>query len=153
MTLKTYKAKRNFKKTTEPSSRTPMARKKSKGKIFVIHKHDATHLHYDLRLEMDGVLKSWAVPKEPPREKGTKRLGIQVEDHPLGYATFKGRIPEGLYGAGTVEIWDSGSYELKNKDEKKIELVLRGKKMKGNYVLVKTSYGNKPEKSWLFFKI
>jgi len=102
---------------------------------------------------MNGVLKSWAVPKEPPREKGTKRLAIQVEDHPLGYATFKGRIPEGLYGAGTVEIWDNGIYELKNKDEKKIEFKLNGKKLKGNYVLIKTSYGNKPEKSWLFFKI
>ncbi len=149
MSLKTYKAKRNLKKSGEPEARV----KKSKGKIFVIHKHDASHLHWDLRLEMNGTLKSWAVPKEPPTEKGIKRLAIMVEDHPLEYATFKGRIPEGLYGAGTVEIWDNGTYELKNKDEKKIELVLHGKKMKGNYVLVKTKYGNKPEKSWLFFKV
>ncbi len=149
MTLKQYKAKRNLKKSGEPEARV----KKSKGKIFVIHKHDASHLHWDLRLEMSGVLKSWAVPKEPPREKGTKRLAIQVEDHPLGYATFHGRIPEPHYGAGTVEIWDNGTYELKEKDDKKIEFKLNGKKMKGNYVLVKTKYGNKPEKSWLFFKV
>ncbi len=102
---------------------------------------------------MSGVLKSWAVPKEPPKSKGVKRLAIQVEDHPLGYATFHGRIPEPHYGAGTVEIWDNGIYELKEKDDKKIEFKLNGKKMKGNYVLVKTKYGSKPEKSWLFFKI
>ena len=149
MTLKQYKAKRNLKKSGEPEGKL----KKSKGKIFVVHKHDATHLHYDLRLEMDGVLKSWAVPKEPPKTKGIKRLAIQVEDHPLQYATFKGKIPEGLYGAGTVEIWDKGTYNLKNKDEKKIEFKLKGKKLKGGYVLIKTNYGNKPEKSWLFFRV
>ena len=149
MTLEQYKAKRNLKKSGEPEARV----RKSKGKIFVIHKHDASHLHWDLRLEMNGVLKSWAVPKEPPKSKGVKRLAIQVEDHPLGYAKFKGRIPEGLYGAGTVEIWDNGTYELKDKDDKKIEFKMNGKKLKGNYVLVKTKYGNKPEKSWLFFKV
>jgi len=98
-------------------------------------------------------LKSWAVPKEPPKSKGVKRLAIQVEDHPLEYAKFHGRIPEGLYGAGTVEIWDKGVYDLKNKDNKKIEVNLKGKKLKGKYVLIKTRYGNKPEKSWLFFKV
>lgn len=149
MTLEQYKAKRNLKKSGEPEA----AIKKSKGKIFVIHKHDASHLHYDLRLEMNGVLKSWAVPKEPPKKEGIKRLAIMVEDHPLEYAKFKGTIPEGHYGAGTVEIWDNGTYELKEKDDKKIEFKLNGKKMKGNYVLVKTKYGNKPEKSWLFFKV
>ena len=153
MSLKTYKAKRKFsgkEKTTEPEGK--ISKSKSK-KIFVIHKHNASHLHWDLRLEMDGVLKSWAVPKEPPTEKGTKRLAILVEDHPLEYAKFHGTIPEGHYGAGTVEIWDSGTYELKEKDKKKIEFTLFGKKMKGNFVLVKTRYGNKPEKSWLFFKV
>ncbi len=149
MTLRQYKQKRNLKKSGEPEAKI----KESKGKIFVIHKHDASHLHWDLRLEMNGVLKSWAVPKEPPRTKGTKRLAIMVEDHPLGYATFHGTIPEGHYGAGTVEIWDSGTYELKEKDDKKIEFKMNGKKMKGNYVLIKTKYGNKPEKSWLFFKV
>jgi DNA ligase D-like protein (predicted 3'-phosphoesterase) len=149
MALEQYKAKRNLKKSGEPEARV----RKSKGKIFVVHKHDATHLHWDLRLEMDGVLKSWAVPKPPPESKGVKRLAIQVEDHPLAYAKFKGKIPEGLYGAGKVEIWDNGTYELKEKDEKKIEFKLNGKKMKGNYVLVKTKYGGKPERSWLFFKV
>jgi len=149
MPLKKYKQKRDFKKTTEPRGKL----KKSKGRIYVIHKHDASHLHWDLRLEMDGVLKSWAVPKEPPKSKGVKRLAIQVEDHPLEYAKFHGRIPEGLYGAGTVEIWDKGTYDLKNKDNKKIEVNLKGKKLKGKYVLIKTKYGNKPEESWLFFKV
>ena len=121
-------------------------------KIFVIHKHHASHLHWDLRLEMDGVLKSWAVPKEPPKTKGIKRLAIQVEDHSLSYANFEGIIPEGNYGAGKVEIWDNGIYELLNKDPKKIEINLHGKKLKGKYVLVKTKYG-KNKKSWLFMKI
>jgi len=101
---------------------------------------------------MDGVLKSWAIPKEPPKDK-TKRLAIQVEDHPVEYAKFKGTIPEGNYGAGKVEIWDKGTYELKERTENKIEFILHGKKLKGNFVLVKTRYGSKPEKSWLFFKV
>lgn len=153
MSLKTYKEKRTFKgtnKTSEPEGKI----KNSKGKkIFVIHKHHASHLHYDLRLEIDGVLASWAVPKEPPTIKGVKRLAVHVEDHPLQYASFKGTIPEGHYGAGTVEIWDNGTYELKNKDEKKIEFTLNGKKLNGSFVLVKTKYGSKPDKSWLWFKV
>ena len=156
MTLTRYKQKRKFTKTTEPRG------KLLKGKLseenrrlsrFVIHKHHASHLHWDLRLEMNGVLKSWAVPKEPPETKNVKRLAIKVEDHPLEYAKFHGVIPEGNYGAGKVEIWDSGKYELKEKDSKKIEFTLHGKKLKGNYVLVKTNYGSKPEKSWLWFKV
>tara|TARA_B100001971_G_C18047162_1_gene460809 strand:- start:485 stop:793 length:309 start_codon:yes stop_codon:yes gene_type:complete len=102
---------------------------------------------------MNGVLKSWAVPKEPPKTKGVKRLAIQTEDHPLGYEKFEGEISEGQYGAGKVKIWDSGTYELKDRDDKKIEIIIHGKKLKGNYVLVKTHYGSKPEKSWLFMKI
>ncbi len=121
--------------------------------IFVIHEHHATHLHYDLRLEMNSVLKSWALPKSPPIKKGIKRLAIQVEDHALSYAKFEGKIPEGQYGAGIVKIWDKGKYDLIEKDSKKIVFELHGKKLKGKYCLVKTSYGNKPEKSWLFFKI
>ena len=121
--------------------------------IFVIHKHFASHLHWDLRLEMDGVLKSWAVPKEPPKNKTEKRLAIQVEDHPLGYAKFKGIIPEGNYGAGKVEIWDKGKYVLIERTPKKILFELNGKKLKGNYVLIKTHYGSKPEKSWLWFRV
>ncbi|MEX0920936.1 MAG: DNA polymerase ligase N-terminal domain-containing protein [Candidatus Pacearchaeota archaeon] len=153
MTLKEYKQKRKFsgkEKTNEPKIKKA---KSSKKPIFVIHKHHASHLHWDLRLEMNGVLKSWAVPKQPPKAKGTKRLAIHVEDHPLSYADFEGTIPKGNYGAGKVEIWDSGFYELKDKDKKKIEIVFHGKKIKGDYVLIKTNYGNKPEKSWLFFKV
>lgn len=122
-------------------------------KIFVVHRHEASHLHWDLRLEMNGVLKSWAVPKEPPKTKSEKRLAIQVEDHPLSYANFEGIIPEGSYGAGKVKIWDNGKYELISKDSKKIEVKFHGRKLKGNYVLVKTHYGSKPEKSWLFMKV
>lgn len=121
--------------------------------IFVIHKHYASHLHWDFRLEIKGVLKSWAIPKQPPRTKKVKRLAIQVEDHPLEYSKFKGEIPEGHYGAGKVEIWDSGTYELIEKTKNKIMFELHGKKLKGKYVLVKTNYGSKPEKSWLWFKV
>jgi len=101
---------------------------------------------------MNGVLKSWAIPKEPPMEKRIKRLAVMTEDHPIGYEKFHGEIPKGEYGAGKVEIWDKGTYELKTSNSKKIEIIIHGKKLKGNYVLVKTNYGKKPEKSWLFFK-
>lgn len=151
MSLKEYKKKRDFTKTKEPKAKIKSS--KNRKPIFVIHFHRASHDHYDLRLEMNGVLRSWAVPKEPPKEKGTKRLAILVEDHPLQYASFEGLIPEGNYGAGKVEIWDHGTYELLEKDEKKIEVFFHGKKLKGKYVLIKTHYGNKPEKSWLFFKV
>lgn len=120
--------------------------------IFVIHKHFASHLHWDLRLEMDGVLKSWAVPKEPPTKKGIKRLAIQVEDHSLNYAGFEGEIPEGMYGAGKVEIWDAGYYELEDIKKNKIVFDLHGKKLKGKYALIKTKYG-KNKNGWLFFRI
>jgi DNA ligase D-like protein (predicted 3'-phosphoesterase) len=150
MSLETYNKKRNFKETTEPKG---VSKKSSNKLIFVVHNHFSKNHHYDLRLEMNGALASWAVPKEPPTEKGTKRLAVQVEDHPLSYATFKGTIPEGNYGAGKVEIWDNGTYELKFQDEKKIEFELNGKKLNGDYVLIKTSYGSKPEKSWLWFKV
>jgi len=159
MALKQYKAKRKFSKTPEPegkpASAPSIARKsiKTKKQMFVIHKHLASHLHWDLRLEMNGVLKSWAIPKEPPEKKGIKRLAIEVEDHPIEYANFQGTIPEGQYGAGKVEIWDKGTYELKEKAKDKIEFLLFGKRLKGNFVLVKTNYGAKPEKSWLFFRV
>src|SRR3990172_6045233 len=95
---------------------------------FVIHKHKATHLHFDFRLEMDGVLKSWAVPKGVPEETGIKRLAIAVEDHQLDYIDFEGIIPEGQYGAGTVEIWDNGEYELESREKNKLVFILHGKK-------------------------
>jgi DNA ligase D-like protein (predicted 3'-phosphoesterase) len=108
--------------------------------IYVVQKHAATHLHFDLRLEMDGVLKSWAVPKELPTSPGVKRLIVQVEDHPLNYANFEGNIPAGEYGAGKVEIWDKGRYKL--------VVDINGTRLKGTYVLVQF----KSEKNWLFFK-
>ncbi len=115
---------------------------------FVIQKHHARHLHYDFRLEMDGVLKSWAVPKQPPTESGVKRLAVQVEDHELSYVDFEGVIPEGMYGAGKVEIWDKGSYTLEHRSKDKIVFTLHGERLSGDYVLVKF----KGDKNWLFFK-
>ena len=169
MSLTQYKQKRNLKKSGEPISSKPKSslektshEHKIKGKVtrrkpirlprFVVHSHFAKSHHWDLRLEMNRVLKSWAIPKIPPTAKGTKRLAIQVEDHPLSYATFEGEIKEG-YGKGEVKIWDKGTYELIEKTEKSIKIKFSGKKLTGDYVLVKTSYGNKPEKSWLFFKV
>ena len=118
--------------------------------IFVVHEHHAKHLHWDLRLEMDKVLKSWAVPKEPPKKEGEKRLAIQVEDHALSYAGFEGEIPEGQYGAGKVKIWDNGTYDLISKKLSKIIVDFHGKKLKGEYVLLR--FEKAGEKNWLFFK-
>jgi bifunctional non-homologous end joining protein LigD len=115
---------------------------------FVIQKHAATHLHYDFRLEMDGVLKSWAIPKEPPTEAGVKRLAVQVEDHELSYISFEGVIPDGEYGAGKVEVWDKGTYTLKYKSPNKIMFTLHGIKLGGDYTLLRF----KKDENWLFFK-
>ena len=120
---------------------------------FVVHKHSARNLHYDLRLSMDGVLKSWAVPKEPPRIKGIKRLAIEVEDHELSYAKFEGEIEEG-YGKGMVEIWDKGTYKLVDRKPDKIVVEFDGKCLKGKYVLVRLKKSNDGEKkNWLLFKL
>lgn len=149
--LSSYIKKRNLKKSGEPKAEVPKKSSENKKLIYVIQEHNASHLHWDLRLEKDGVLKSWAIPKSPPTKTGIKRLAIQVEDHPLGYAKFHGEIKSG-YGKGTVKIYDAGIYELISKDEKKIEINIQGKKLKGDYVLIKTNYGGK-KNSWLFFKI
>jgi bifunctional non-homologous end joining protein LigD len=146
LSLEDYQRKRDFERTSEPKGEIKMSNKKER--IYVIQKHQATHLHWDLRLEMDGVLKSWAVPKEPPTEKGVKRLAVQVEDHPLEYATFAGTIPEGEYGAGTVEIWDEGTYTLVDQKPNKIIFEIKGERLKGTYCLLRF----KEDKNWLFFK-
>jgi len=118
---------------------------------FVIQKHNASRLHYDFRLEMDGVLKSWAVPKEPPADENVKRLAVMVEDHALDYIDFEGEIPEGEYGAGTVEIWDHGEYELLDcRPGEKIVFSLSGNRLSGRYILVQMK--GRGEKNWLLFK-
>ena len=162
MALTKYKEKRNFKESPEPAGGSPDSDKLR----FVIQKHDASHLHYDFRLEMEGVLKSWAVPKGPSTDPDVKRLAMMVEDHPYDYRNFEGIIPSG-YGAGTVIIWDEGFYELADangKDKKtqdkelrnginsgKLHIELHGKKLKGEYALVKTH--NRAENAWLLFKV
>jgi DNA ligase D-like protein (predicted 3'-phosphoesterase) len=117
--------------------------------IFVVQRHEASRLHWDLRLSMDGVLKSWAVPKEPPAEKGTKRLAVMVDDHDLSYHDFEGVIDEGKYGAGRVEMWDRGRYRLIGRSDTKIELELDGDRLRGRYVLVRFAKGG--ERAWLLF--
>jgi DNA ligase D-like protein (predicted 3'-phosphoesterase) len=144
LNLREYWKKRNFEKTAEPKGEIEV----SEGNVYVIQKHAATHLHYDLRLEMDGVLKSWAIPKEPSTSLGVRRLAVQVEDHPIEYANFEGTIPEGEYGAGTVEIWDRGTYKLVDRKEDKLIVEINGNKLRGAYVLVRF----KDQKNWLFFK-
>lgn len=145
MPLDEYWKKRDFEKTGEPQGEV----REQMGNVYVIQKHQATHLHWDLRLEKDGVLKSWAVPKEPPSEKGTKRLAVQVEDHPLDYANFEGAIPEGEYGAGTVEIWDRGTYTAEKWEDETIIVQIDGQRLTGRYCLIKLK---RQENNWLFFK-
>jgi bifunctional non-homologous end joining protein LigD len=160
MTLTTYNKKRNFKATPEPSGKGKVAAQKL---TFVVQRHDASHLHYDFRLQLNGVLKSWAVPKGPSLNPGDKRLAVMVEDHPLSYGSFKGEIPKGNYGAGTVDIWDNGTYTLQESvsrnPQKEIEqhlnsgslkFILHGKKLKGSFALVKLKDGK--EKNWLLIK-
>lgn len=144
MSLNLYKKKRNFKTTPEPSGEL----KPSQESRFVVQKHKATHLHYDFRLELDGALKSWAVPKEPPTEPGIRRLAVAVEDHPVDYISFEGAIPKGEYGAGTVQIWDRGTFDLKERTEKVLSFILHGNKLQGDYRLV-----NFKEKNWLLFRV
>ena len=118
---------------------------------FVVHEHDASHLDYDFRLEMGGVLRSWAVPKGPSMDPSKKRLAVQVEDHPLDYIDFEGTIPEGGYGAGRVAIWDHGTYTPLEKKEDEIKFALEGKKLRGSFVLVKLKRSKKGNE-WLLIK-
>jgi bifunctional non-homologous end joining protein LigD len=163
MSLSTYNQKRNFKETSEPAGKKAEAKEDKLS--FVIQRHKASHLHYDFRLEMDGVLKSWAVPKGPSLNPQDKRLAMMVEDHPYDYKDFKGVIPEGNYGAGIVEIWDSGTYtSLENRENRKddekllkaglesgnLKFVLHGKKLKGEFALVRLKGSD--SNSWLLIK-
>jgi len=118
--------------------------------IYVIQKHQARNLHWDLRLEIKGVLKSWAVPKEPPVKPGMKRLAVLVEDHPLAYASFEGDIPNGDYGAGSVKIWDRGRFDIVEEDQNKIIVDIQGVKLNGIYILLRFKKAGK--NNWLFFK-
>ena len=155
-TISAYNAKRDFTQTTEPAGKT---KRGGKLPLFVIQKHDASHLHYDFRLELDGVLKSWAVPKGPQTDMQTKRLAMMVEDHPLDYAHFEGIIPKGNYGGGTVMVWDIGTWENLGPEPHaglksgKLHFQLNGKKLKGEWALVKM-HGPRATKGneWLLLK-
>jgi bifunctional non-homologous end joining protein LigD len=152
--LQAYEAKRDFSRTREPG---PKKEKSRNGKelMFVVQKHAASHLHYDFRLEMDGVLKSWAVPKGPPYVRLEKRLAMWVEDHPMSYARFEGIIAPGNYGAGTVMVWDIGTYEVMdgNFHQGKLHMMLHGKKLKGEWVLVRSKKSDDDEKvPWFLIK-
>ncbi len=156
MSLNEYNKKRDFSITPEPK---PVITGKNRKLVFVVQKHQASHLHYDFRLESDGVLKSWAIPKGPSMNPSEKRLAIMVEDHPLDYAKFEGEIPAGNYGAGEVEIWDSGVWVPDQKTENVakalkaglLEFSLDGKSLKGEFTLVKMETSDTPN-SWLLIK-
>ncbi len=159
-TLEDYQAKRDFRHTPEPAGG---GRGSAAGPVFVVQKHDASRLHYDFRLEVDGVLKSWAIPKGPSTDPKEKRLAVPTEDHPLEYAGFEGVIPAGEYGAGTVMVWDTGPF--RNITEKKgvstplaeavdhghAKVWLEGKKLKGGYALTRFKTGK--DEAWLLVKM
>jgi bifunctional non-homologous end joining protein LigD len=153
-----YNAKRDFTRTAEPAGKVPKPR--SKTLHFVIQKHAASHLHYDFRLELDGVMKSWAVPKGPSLDPSVRRLAMEVEDHPIAYNSFEGTIPEGEYGGGTVMLWDRGTYEaaddggpaaLRSGYEKgELRFVMHGKRLRGGFVLARLRRPGRPQ--WLLIK-
>ena len=164
MTLTKYNKKRNFKESPEPKGESGKTNKFR----FVVQRHDASRLHYDFRLELDGVLKSWAVPKGPSMSSADKRLAVMVEDHPVSYIHFEGEIPEGNYGAGTVEVWDKGLFfpidedgnkisekqALSNLKKGELKLLLKGEKLEGEFVLVLMKSGKfaSGKKNWLLIK-
>ncbi|HLD99740.1 MAG TPA: DNA polymerase ligase N-terminal domain-containing protein [Bdellovibrionota bacterium] len=156
-TLKEYRRKRDFKITKEPrGARAARTRAAAATGIFVVQEHHARRLHWDFRLEAEGVLKSWAVTKEPSPSLGVRRLAIETEDHPLDYAQFEGEIPKNAYGAGRVTIWDHGNYEAikpvaRSMENGLVEVFLKGRKLKGRFVLVRTR-GEGAKAQWLFFK-
>ena len=149
--LDEYKKKRRFGSTPEPP---PESKPSSSGRSFVVQKHRASHLHYDFRMEHDGVLKSWAIPKGPSLDPAVKRLAMAVEDHPVDYADFEGIIPEGEYGGGTVMVWDRGTYDVEGPDDVgaafnkgELKFSLHGTKLKGSWALVRTR-----DRQWLLIK-
>lgn len=159
----TYSEKRDFNKTKEPRGKKGKKREDGEN-IFVIQKHDATNLHYDFRLEIDGILKSWSIPKGPSTNPSIKRMAIPTEDHPMEYANFEGTIPTGQYGGGTVMVWDTGTFTNLKKDEEgqpislsesykmgSLEFSLNGKKLQGGYALVQMK-GGKMKDNWLLIK-
>lgn len=161
--LKEYHKKRDFRLSTEPSG-AEKDKEDPDEKLFVIQKHEASSLHYDLRLLVDGVLKSWAVPKGPSNNPEEKRLAIPTEDHPIEYADFEGTIPEDQYGGGTVMVWDTGTYENDKKDQQGNEIpmkdqlekghctfILNGKKLKGGYTLIR--FGKGKNEKWFLKKV
>jgi len=152
--LDAYRRKRDFTKTPEPGPALPKSSGQGSRKLFVIQKHAARRLHYDFRLEMSGTLKSWAVPKGPPYELNERRLAVAVEDHPMDYAKFEGIIPRGEYGGGTVMVWDIGTYELidGNYWQGKLHIFLSGKKLKGEWVLVKDAGRDGKDNVWYCIK-
>src|SRR5262245_61679175 len=160
MGLTEYRRKRRFGVTAEPSGDEKPRRKRSRALVFVVQKHRATRLHYDFRLEWDGVLWSWAVPKGPSLDPSVKRLAMQTEDHPLEYGDFEGVIPAGEYGGGTVMLWDNGAWvpEVPDVDSSikagELKFNLHGSKLKGSWVLVRTrGFGRNPSRSsWLLMK-
>jgi bifunctional non-homologous end joining protein LigD len=157
--LSTYNAKRDFTRTDEPEGRPQKTGTKLR---FVIQKHAASHLHFDFRLELDGVMKSWAVPKGPSYDPTVKRLAMQVEDHPVEYNSFEGTIPKGEYGGGTVMIWDRGTYEAESGDGEDavrdgykrgdLKIVMHGERMQGGWVLVRTRRDPRGRNQWLLIK-
>jgi bifunctional non-homologous end joining protein LigD len=164
--LEEYRRKRDFTRTAEPSGENggaTSARNKQK-LAFVIQKHAASHLHYDLRLELDGVMKSWAVPKGPSLDPSVKRLAMEVEDHPIEYNTFEGTIPRGEYGGGTVMLWERGTYSYGGSDpdplnglrngyrKGDLKFVLQGKRLRGSWVLVRTRRDPRGRAQWLLIK-
>jgi bifunctional non-homologous end joining protein LigD len=159
--LESYRAKRDFGRTAEPRGR--VARGKNKALTFVIQRHDATRLHYDLRLELNGVYKSWAVTKVPSLDPATKRLAVEVEDHPLDYGTFEGTIPEGQYGGGTVQLWDQGRWSPQGEDANAdlakghLKFEIEGERMHGGWALIRmkdapAKHGRKTRHNWLLIK-
>jgi bifunctional non-homologous end joining protein LigD len=154
MPLHIYQKKRNFKKTPEPQGK--LSRTYKSTHLYVIQKHDASHLHYDFRLELNGVLLSWAVPKGPSLDPAVKRLAMHVEDHPIKYGSFEGIIPQGEYGGGTVMLWDHGKWICEDKNPaaayKKgvLSFSLEGKKLKGKWKLIRIK---NDDKTWLLFKV